>query len=776
MKLRVLRSGSNDAWNPGHNSTLKKFALQHRRCSNPARQMRKRAFISLSLALFLVPVRGQQPPQNPSTKWPAKPPVSPTQQEKPVLIDADDVVRITTNLVQIDTVVTKNDKQVTDLTAADFEIFEDGRPQAITNFSYVWTVPKTGEAAADIIAASTKDKNAPLIPPPPVKADESHRTIALVIDDLGIAMENTGSLRKQVRRFIEEQMQPNDLVAIIRTGGEVGALQQFTNDKRILFRAIENIRWNHQSRAGISTFASPGADTGPIGGANGVGLSASFGGESYEATLRALRFVLLGLREIPGRKSMVIFSEDLPTDTPDSALPSGPISSPAPTQGDEPGFRGGQRAITNGAALQRLAELAIRSSVVIYGVDTRGLAPLGPLTAYNVNPNLSPAGTQPFAALAAQSHQLQDSRTGQELLAKETGGFLVKNSNSLGLKRIAQDQSGYYLIGYRPTGDTFNRRFHHIGVKVKRPGFTVRTRSGFYGMTDEEARPMQLTNQDRINKALMSPFGAAGIEVHLTALFADVPRTGPVLRSLIHLAGNDLQFADQPGDSHQATLNLAAVVFADNGSVLQQMIETRTVRVPQKDYERVLREGLVYQVDVPVRKPGAYQFRVAVRDEGSSRIGTARQFVEVPELKNRMALSGITVSTDDDSGSAKRSDAAVSPSNMGSPAIRRFRQGANLWFGYSIYNAQMNQTTYVPSLVAQSRIFRDGKLVYSGEAKQVDVSRQTVLKRITAGGGIQLGSMLEPGEYQLQIVVTDSAKDKEKPRISTQWIDFEIIK
>src|SRR5439155_4735339 len=140
-------------------------------------------------------------------------------------------------------------------------------------------------------------------------------------------------------------------------------------------------------------------------------------GESYDATIRALRFVLLGLREIPGRKSMVIFSEDLPTDTPDSALPSGPISSQVPTQGGEPGFRGGQQAITNGTALLRLAEVAIRSSVVIYGVDTRGLAPFGPMPANNVNPNLSPVGTQPFATLAAQSHQLQDSRTGQELLA-----------------------------------------------------------------------------------------------------------------------------------------------------------------------------------------------------------------------------------------------------------------------------------------------------------------------------------------------------------------------
>ena len=734
--------------------------------------MSKQAFLSLFLVLFLVPVRGQQPPvQNPSTKWPTKPPVSAAQQEKPPPIDSDDVVRITTNLVQIDTVVTKNDKQVTDLTAPDFEILEDGKPQAITNFSYIWTVPKTVGAPAETPLAGAPDKNAPLVPPPPVKAAESHRTIALVVDDLGIAMENTGSIRKQLRRFVEEQMQPNDLVAIIRTGGEVGALQQFTNDKRILFRAIENVKWNHNSRAGIATLVPLGADTSPREGANGVGLAG--GPETYNATIRALRFILFGMRDIPGRKSMVIFSEDLPTDIPDYALPSGPASPQIPTQGAEPGFRGGQPTF-NGAALQRLAELAIRSSVVIYGVDTRGLVPFGPMQATNVNPTIRPAGTQPFDAMAFQSHRLQDTRTGQELLARETGGFLVKNSNNFGLKRIAEDQSGYYLLGYRPAGDTFNRRFHHITVKVKRPGLTVRTRSGFFGITDEEARPMQLTNRDRINMALMSPFGASDIEVHLTALFADVPRRGPVLRSLINFFASDLKFADGPGGSHEATLNLAAVVFADNGTVLQQMIETRTVRLQQKDYERVLSQGLVYQVDVPVSQPGAYQFRVAVRDDGSSRIGTARQFVEVPELKkHNLTLSGITISGDD--ANPQGADRMGTATNFSSPAIRRFSQGSNLWFGYSVYNARLDKATQPTVLTSEARIFRDGQVVYTGVPKQLDAGGQLDLKRITAGGGIKLGSTLEPGEYQLQILVTESV-GKDKHRTAMQWIDFEIVK
>jgi hypothetical protein len=89
--------------------------------------MCRKVIIALLLALFLLPVRGQEPKVTPPPKWPTTPPPL-LPQEKPPAIDASDVVRITTNLVQIDTIVTRNDKQVTDLRADDFELLEDGKP------------------------------------------------------------------------------------------------------------------------------------------------------------------------------------------------------------------------------------------------------------------------------------------------------------------------------------------------------------------------------------------------------------------------------------------------------------------------------------------------------------------------------------------------------------------------------------------------------------------------------------------------------------------------
>ena len=751
--------------------------------------MIKNALVALLLSSLLVlPLQGQQPQkQKPPPKWPGKDsslPLPPPPEQD------DDVVRITTSLVQLDAVVTRDGKQATDLKAEDFEIFEDGKAQTIANFSYISTVPAAPASPSNIAATqpvkNKKDKNGPPVLPAVVRPQDTRRTIALVVDDLGMSLESMGPVKNQLRKFVDEQILPNDLVAIIRTGGEVGALQQFTTDKRLLYRAIERLRRNPCSRMGVTVLAPVGS------GNNGTGLCSS---ESFHSTTRALQFIVQGMRELPGRKSMVILSDYMPSDTLDlSSLENGPIGARGAIDArmSSPVSAPGEFLFSREAALQRVAELAIRASVVIYGVDTRGLQVTGQTAADNFSAGgkgVLTVGTESIVSrsqtlLRDRSDQLQDGRAGSDLIARETGGFLVHGSNNFGLQRVMRDQEGYYLIAYRPKSTTFNRRFHHIKARVKVPGLTVRTREGFFGVTDEQARPVVRTNRDKLNIALMSPFGAVDIEVRLTALFANLPATGSLLRSLLYFQARDLTFTDEPDGSHQSSFNLSGIVFGDNGAVVNQVNETRTLRLQGKEYDRVLRDGVVYQLDMPIKNPGAYQFRVAVRDATSARIGTAGQFVEVPDLKSALALSGITVSsgiapnapeTTGASGTARPADNQTPADNpMANPANRRFRQGSNLFFGYAIYKAQLDKATHLPNLTAQTKLFRDGKLVYEGGLKPVDLTGQTDLERITGGGGIQLG-MLPPGEYILQLFVNDSLA-QEKNRTATQWIDFEIVK
>src|SRR5215471_11142801 len=226
----------------------------------------------------------------------------PARQTNPP--DEDDVVRITTNLVQVDAVVAdKAGKRVTDLKPDEIQIFEDGRQQKITHFSYI-----AGASAATPGHAIT-DKNSPA-PPVALKPDQVRRTIAIVVDDLGLSFESTQLVRRALKKFVDDQMQLGDLAAIIRTSGGIGALQQFTSDKRQLSAAIDHVKWYAGGRAVGGAFAPLGTENLPNTNAE---VQASytdtqqFREELFTVgTLGAINYVVRGLQGLPGRKSVIL--------------------------------------------------------------------------------------------------------------------------------------------------------------------------------------------------------------------------------------------------------------------------------------------------------------------------------------------------------------------------------------------------------------------------------------------------------------------------------------
>ena len=148
----------------------------------------------------------------------------------------DDVVRISTTLIQVDaTVLDKSGKIVTGLTKDDFEIYENNKKQQITNFSFVQLAPDKPKEPITV----KPGKNSIPIPPVPIRLrpENLHRTLALVVDDLGLSFGSIDVVKSALKKFVDEQMQPSDLVAIIRTGSGAGVLQQFTSDKRLLYAA-----------------------------------------------------------------------------------------------------------------------------------------------------------------------------------------------------------------------------------------------------------------------------------------------------------------------------------------------------------------------------------------------------------------------------------------------------------------------------------------------------------------------------------------------------------
>jgi len=658
----------------------------------------------------------------------------------------DDVVRITTNLVQIDAVVTKNGKLVPNLKAEDFEIFEDGRRQTITSFAFISNVPAaTTPRNAD--PAASRD---PSIPAPPLKRDDPRRTLAIVVDDLGLSAESMSDVRRQLRKFVAEQMQPHDLVAIIRTGTEIGALQQFTNDKRLLSRAVDQLRWNVCSRIGINVLPPRQAGF-PYGSINN-----GCAGHAYRSTLSAMKFILDAMAELPGRKSMMVLSDSLPTE--DQILSDYQMASSYP-QGE---------FFSRRMALQKIAEKAIRTSVVIYSIDTQGLQVTGITAADSFSGRVNDITRQMNDLMAHRSRVLFDRRAGGDMIARQTGGFQVRNSNDFQLGRVLEEQSGYYLIGYRPTDETFNRKFHRITAKVKRSGMTLRTRYGFYGYPEEDdvRRP-----QSRTNLALMSPFGAQDIDLEFASFFANDKVAGSIIRAFVYLNAKDLSFV-KVNYNHEAKIELHGVIFGDNGVPVEQVRHNGVVSLPDKEYQKALSDGIRIRFDMPAKRPGSYQVRVAARDVESSRIGAAGQFVLVPDLKSRkLAVSGILVQSVNgtpETGSVE--------TTIASPAVRRFVANSDLYLACVIYNALLDPATKRPNLTIESRLFRDAKRVFEYPEMAVDTTNQEDLARVFVTLKLRLGADLEPGQYYLQLAITDKAANVKKQQLVLQWVDFEIVK
>lgn len=752
----------------------------------------KQSFLALILGYsVLISAAGQQPT-----------PVSPNPQHPG---DAEQVVRITTNLVQVDATVTdKEGKQITDLKPEDFEILEDGRPQKIAHFSYI------GAPAEDVTTAANTgrekvDKTAPPQPPEQLRPEQVRRSIALVVDDLGLSFESVYYVRNAIKKFVDQQMKPGDMVAIIRTGAGVGALQQFTTDKQLLYAAIDRIKWNAYGRSGIRAFGNIGDDafhTEPRDSKRGTYTETrDFSREpSLEAretadkssyndykdqvftvgTLGALNYVVRGLKELPGRKSAVLMTDSLNL------------------------FNGaGAENYRTLDALRRLIDLANRSSVVFYTIDPKGLQALNDSAADSLvgttgadrGGEISSTGlpgSKLMQDLMSRSFELEEAQNGMNYLANQTGGFLVKNNNDIagGIRRVL-DQKGYYLIGYRPQESTFDpvkgqRTYHKIEVRVKRSGLSVRTRSGFYGFNTETAHQVYRTKEQQLLAALTSPFASGGLDLRLTSVFLNDTTYGSFVRSFIHVSGDSLTFSSESDGSRKATVDVAAVTFDDSGLVVDQRFRTETVAVRGDEYQAALRDGLTFGINLPVKKPGAFQLRIAVRDAATARVGSANQFIAVPDLgKNRLTLSGLYVagnrtqqSTNASHDSATAHAAGGDATNelaeldaQAGPAVRRFRRGMVIDYGCEAYNARVDSNTGRPQLTMQVRLFRENQQVFASPS--LNVTGQPAAKRVVAMGHLQLGQNLTTGDYILQVIVTDVA-GKNKPRVASQWIPIEV--
>lgn len=703
----------------------------------------------------------------------------PQPRATPPVEEAEDVVKISTALIQIDVVITDKDgNQIKDLKPEDFEIYENGKKQNITNFSYIASKPLVKSSAN----SANAEKN--LTVPTPTKKlnpDQVRRTYALVIDDLGLSFGSVFIVKKSLEKFINEQMRDGDLVAIVRTGGGIGAVQSFTSDKKQLLASIEKLKWNVNNRSGLDIFDpittslkedlngqkdSGGAVKNIVGTKQEKAAQAAATENRRDnlgiGTIGSLNYIVRGMRDLPGRKSVMLFSEGFVLFAKDS-----PNSN----------FRTSTKVFE---ALKSLADTANRSSVVIYTLDPRGLQVPGMANANDQIREVIPLDYAPGKTVDPTADREKDFNETQQSLrfiAEETGGIAFLNQNNLnkGLKEVVDDQS-YYLVGYEPDSETFDpkkNRFNKFEVKVNRPGAKLRYRTGFFANSTKEEITIAQTPTEKIKQALLSPFDSNEINLRLYTISGNDPKNGDFIRSLINISAKDLLFSQEADGKRKASFDIVAMTFGIDGKPIDQVLKNYTIQVDEKTYQRILERGFVYDLPVRLEKAGAYQFRIALRDAETGKVGSASQFIEVPNLKEKklwvsnVMLEGFSI--DEIKKGVSKEQENINRAYTDT-TLREFASPVVLRYGAVIYNAVGKS----PQLSIQTRLFSDDKIVAESKKQPVSINNQTDLKRIDLLGAFTLGNDLPIGDYVFQIIITDELA-REKKQIATQTVDFAIV-
>lgn len=426
------------------------------------------AALPVALAvLAAVATAGQssQPPAPPASPVGQPPTAQSPQPEQPP------VFRAGINVVRVDVIVTdRNGNPVTDLTAAEFEVFEDGVPQTIETFRLVRVGQGSeagGAAAQPIRTAADAEREA---------AREDVRLIAIFLDDYHVRRSTALGVREPLIKFIRTALAPTDLVAVMYPLTPLGEVT-FTRDHEAVVRAIEQFdgrKFDYEPRNEFEMrYAQyPAATVELI--RNQVSLSA----------LKGLVTHLGGLRE--GRKAVVLVSEGysnyLPPQLRDPVATLPGWGNPArgqPSAGEGDPREQAAQFFANADLLSDLRavyDAANRHNAAIYAVDPRGLAPFE----FDIN---QAVGTRIDAEL------LRATQDTLRTLAEETDGRAIVNRNDLerGLQQLVRDSSAYYLIGYSSTEAPTDGKFHKIEVRVKRRGVQVRARKGYWALTAEDA-------------------------------------------------------------------------------------------------------------------------------------------------------------------------------------------------------------------------------------------------------------------------------------------------
>jgi VWFA-related protein len=674
----------------------------------------------------------------------------------------DDVVRVYTELVQTDVMVfDKSGKFVKDLKADNFELRVDGKPREIQSFEQI----SAGSNEESQLAAARGATSVNLKRPVPL---DRGRIVFFYVDDLHMDTAGMQATRKTITAFIEKEMGQNDQAAITSASGQIGFLQQLTTDRLVLRTALDRLKPKNfdtrdAARPPMNEYQAilierrdpdvleifidemlrqnPGMSREQ---ADAMLQSRASALLAYTATLT--RNSLLGLktlvknaRNLPGRKVVFLLSG---------------------------GFQIHNQRGDLTTDMRDITDLAAKSGVVIYSMDTRGL--VASLTDASSDTIYDPSGRMDRATHS----ELWESQNGMNALAADTGGKAIFNTNDLrqGLAPALKETSNYYLIAWKPDAESQKQsRFRNVEVKLlNHPDYTVRVRKGYFDLdatTPTAAKGNTETTQSapaKLRASLAAPYPERALPILITADYYDVAGKGPIVNTAIQVPGEFLVFGPQPDGKIQAVVDLTGIVLDDKGNVKTNFIERIVTTAPNLESTKNFQNDILFTYPTQLT-PGLYQVRVAARDDKGGKAGSANAWIEIPDLtKKKLAMSSLLLGERTQSTLTNvSSPSAANPVALS--ASHSFRRESTLRFLIFAYNSEPSPADQKPDVAVQVQVVRDDQPVLTTALRKLNVDGVADLARIPYAAEIPL-TELTPGRYLLQVTLIDRVSKQSTSR------------
>ena len=711
------------------------------------KSIRRRMVAALAAASLLGGPLGAQTSQ-PQAQQPQTVPVNPRQgpvapQANKTVRSGKGTIRSTVSLVEIDVQVTNRDgKPVKGLKQEQFSVTEDGKPQKISTFEYndieqIETAGKTDEAPITVPLGTVSS-------PEEIKAVvRDHRMIVMFFDLTSLQSEDLLRSTRAAQKYLQEQMTPADLVAVVAFGNTLKVVANFTNDRELLRQSVDAIIPGHEAALAQLADAAAAADGETLvsedTGAAFTADDTEFNIFNTDRKLAAVEALCQVLEGIPGKKSIIQFTSGI-TQT-----------------GEE-----------NRSELIAATNSANRSNVSIYSVDSHGLVTATPGGDASVGAS---GGNAMFtgATVISQSQSRQDSRETLATLAGDTGGRTFFDVGDFGkvFQSVQNDTSGYYLVGYYSTNAANDGAWRRVHVKIDPlpAGVRIRAREGYYApknfgvfTTEDRERQLEQAFQSEVPEVEL-PVAVETSQFRLDANRVFVPIDAK-------LAPSALQWAQKRGSRETAFDFAAEVRDAKSNRVVGALRDTITVKIGAEHFQDIQQRSLVYQGGI-ILGPGEYKLKFLARENESGRIGTFEQkLLLAPPLADRLQLSSMLLSSQVEAvqntaqvktqALAKDAKLKSSPLDVGGeriiPSVTRVFTGEQTL--YVFFQAYAPQKADANSLRAGLVFFRNGQRL--SDTPMVAPTEYDEKSR-TASFRLSLPlSALSVGRYTVQAVVVEA--------------------